>query len=92
MATMMSSRPRIRDAVVHGAFQPVMVTGVHRGGEDSAPGRLDEPGGFLQILGRRRRIGHTRRQLAGYVDRDDVGAFCGQPDGVCASLTPRRAR
>ena len=53
-------------------------------------GFLDEPRGFVEILGRRHRV-TDGVDVAAQVDGDDVGAFLGQPHRVTAALAARRA-
>ena len=43
---------------------------------------------FVEVLRCRRVVGHTRRQLAREIDRDDVGALGGHPNRMRAALPP----
>ena len=80
------------DAVVDGLAQPVEVAGVddrRRGsGGPVASTRRTVSSRSSGVAGV---VGHARRQLAGDVDGDDVGALVGHPDGVRAALAPRRS-
>ncbi len=60
-------------------------------GHDAATGLLDEVDRFVEVLRCRHRV-RDAVDLVAQVERDDVGALFGEPDGVRAPLTPRRAR
>ena len=82
--------PEPGHAVVQRGLQRAVVPHVGLGGHDAAVEGLD----LLDRLGQVRRARHRvrdGRDLARDVDRDDVGAFFGQPDRVAAALAARRA-
>jgi hypothetical protein len=87
----MIESPECADTVVDGLAHAVNVTGVDRGGDDAAACGLDEAGRLVQILLCRRGIGSAHGEPSRDIDRDDVGAFGGHPDGVCTSLPPGRS-
>ncbi|SKT73669.1 Uncharacterised protein [Mycobacteroides abscessus subsp. abscessus] len=59
-------------------------------GDDLAPGRLDEPDGFLEVFGCRCLVSGVLRYGSAGVDRDDVRAGLSQPHGVLSSLSTGR--
>jgi hypothetical protein len=73
------------DAVVNRLLEGAEVTDVGLDGDDPAVERLDLAGGLGEVLRGRHRVRHGG-DLAGDVDRDDVGAFGGQAHRVAAPL------
>ncbi len=82
--------PEFGDAVGHDVLEPLEVPDVALLGDDAAAGLLDEVDRLVEILRGRHRVGDAVDLIA-QVERDDVGAFLGEPDRVRAALTPRRA-
>ena len=60
-------------------------------GDDAPTGLLDEVDGLVEILPGRHRVGDAV-DLFAQIERDDVGAFLGEPNRVGAALTACRAR
>ena len=75
----------LRDALLERGAQLRGLTHVGLCGEDAAARLLDEFGGLLEVLRRRHRV-TDRRDVLAEVDRDDVGAFLGEPDRVTPAL------
>ena len=78
------------DAVGHRGLEPFEVADVALLGDDAPTGLLDEVDGLVEILPARHRIGHAV-DLVAQIERDDVGALFGEPNGVRAALAPCRA-
>src|SRR5690606_34712323 len=74
------------DALGHRLVQPLGVADVDFGGEDAAARGVDEAGGLGAVFRTRAVVWHADGQLAGDVDRDDVRALAGHPDGVSPAL------
>jgi hypothetical protein len=83
--------PRFRHPVVDCLAQTLEIASVDDRREDAAARRLHQPRGFGEILGSRRVVAHTGRQLSRDVHGDDVGALVGHPDGMGAALAARRS-
>ena len=79
------------DPLGHRLREPFEVPDVALLGHDAPTGLLDEVHGLVEILRCRHRIGDAV-DLVAQVERDDVGAFLGEPDGVGTPLTAGRAR
>ena len=78
-------------AVVDGVAKPVDIAGVDDGGHDAAAGGFDQVHGLGEVIGSGGIVRDAWRKLACDVDRDDVGALVGHPDGMCAALAARRS-
>ena len=91
LASTKSSRPNSATPLATAVLEPLEVPDVALLGHDAPTGLLDEVHGLVEILGCRHRVGDAV-DLVAQVERDDVGAFLGEPDGVRAALTrgPRR--
>ena len=74
----------------HDGLEPLEIADVGVFGHDAAPGLLDQVHGLVEILGCRHRV-RDAVDLVAQIHRDDVGSLFGEPNRVCASLTPRRA-
>ena len=90
LATTMSESPELLDAAVKCRLGRVVIADVDLGGDDPAAEVLDQVHGLGEVVGIGRRDLAVRGDGAADVDRDDVGAFLGQPDRVAAPL-PRAA-
>jgi hypothetical protein len=75
----------LRDAIVDRLPEGAEVADVGLGGDDPAVERLDLAGGFREVIRGRQRVRHGG-DLAGDVNRDDVGALLGQSHRVAAPL------
>ena len=91
LARTKSSRAEFGDAVGDDLLEPFEVADVGLLGDDAPAGLLDEVDRLVEILAGRHRIGDAV-DLFAQVERDDVGAFLGEPNRVAAALTARRAR
>ena len=86
--TTMSSLPELGDAVLEDRLQLGRVTHVDLRRDNALSGLFDELRGLLEILRRGHRVA-DRREVLTAVDRDDVGAFLGEPDRMTAALPAR---
>jgi len=83
-------RPELSHPGLERRAQPGLIPHVGLPGDDPPVQRLDLLDRLGQVVRSGHRVGHAA-DLGADVDRDDVGALLGQPDGVRPSLPPGRA-
>jgi hypothetical protein len=76
----------LSDAVIHRGAQRLEIADVDRRGDGTSAVGGDEPGGFGEISGTGRFVGHAGGQLSGNVDQDDVSALGAESRSVGSAL------
>ena len=83
LALTMSTWPNSFSPASSAACKAGTVADVRLPGDDAPSGLLHERDGLVQLLGLGLPVGHPRVRVGGQqVDRDDVGAFFGEPHRV----------